>query len=43
MDVMFWLQALIVFGCVAIGGRFGGVGLGATGGLGVSRWCWASE
>lgn len=36
MDVMFWLQALIVFGCVAIGGRFGGVGLGATGGLGVS-------
>ena len=35
MDMMFWLQAAIIFACVAIGGRLGGVGLGATGGLGV--------
>ena len=35
MDAMFWMQFAIVMVCVAIGGRLGGVGLGATGGLGV--------
>lgn len=35
MDPMFWLQFLVVMFCVAVGGRLGGVGLGAAGGLGV--------
>lgn len=35
MDLMFWIQAAIVAVCIGIGGRFGGVGLGAAGGLGV--------
>ena len=35
MDFNFWLQFAIVMVCVAIGGRLGGVGLGAAGGLGV--------
>ena len=34
MDPMFWLQFLVVMFCVAVGGRLGGVGLGAAGGLG---------
>lgn len=34
-DLMFWLQALTVAICIGIGGRFGGLGLGAAGGLGV--------
>lgn len=32
MDFNFWLQFAIVMVCVAIGGRLGGVGLGAAGG-----------
>ena len=36
MDLMFWLQLAVVMVCVAIGGRLGGVGLGAAGGLGVA-------
>lgn len=32
----FWLQFAVVMACVALGGRLGGVGLGAAGGLGVS-------
>ena len=35
MDLMFWIQAAIVAVCIGVGGRFGGVGLGAAGGLGV--------
>ena len=35
MDFNFWLQFAIVMVCVAIGGRLGGVGLSAAGGLGV--------
>lgn len=35
MDMTFWLQLAIVLVCVAVGGRLGGVGLGAAGGLGV--------
>ncbi len=35
MDSVFWLQVAVVLLCIAIGGRLGGVGLGATGGLGV--------
>ena len=35
MDLSFWLQLAVVLVCVAIGGRLGGVGLGAAGGLGV--------
>ena len=30
----FWLQFAVVMACVALGGRLGGVGLGAAGGLG---------
>lgn len=33
---MFWLQLAVVLVCVGLGGRLGGVGLGAAGGLGVS-------
>ena len=35
MDLVFWLEALVVFLCIAVGGRLGGVGLGAAGGFGV--------
>lgn len=35
MDAMFWTQLAVVMVCVAVGGRLGGVGLGAAGGLGV--------
>lgn len=35
MEMTFWAEALVVLLCVAVGGRLGGVGLGATGGLGV--------
>lgn len=35
MDISFWLQLAAVAVCIGIGGRFGGVGLGAAGGLGV--------
>ena len=35
MGFEFWLQLAVVLGCIGIGGRFGGVGLGAAGGLGV--------
>lgn len=35
MDLMFWLQLAVVLGCIGVGGRYGGVGLGAAGGLGV--------
>lgn len=35
MDLMFWVQLAVVLLCVAVGGRLGGVGLGAAGGLGV--------
>ena len=36
VDVQFWLQLAVVLVCLAVGGRFGGVGLGAAGGFGVS-------
>ncbi len=35
MDAMFWMQLAVVMVCVGVGGRLGGVGLGAAGGLGV--------
>ena len=35
MDLSIWLQLAVVLVCVAVGGRLGGVGLGAAGGLGV--------
>ncbi len=35
MDAMFWMQLIVVMVCVGVGGRLGGVGLGAAGGLGV--------
>nr|WP_086939850.1 anaerobic C4-dicarboxylate transporter family protein [Thaumasiovibrio occultus] len=35
MSIEFWLQLAVVLGCIGFGGRFGGVGLGAAGGLGV--------
>lgn len=35
-DLNFWLQLAVMLVCIGIGGRFGGVGLGAAGGLGVS-------
>jgi len=35
MDLNFWLQLLTVAFCIGLGGRYGGVGLGAAGGLGV--------
>ena len=35
-DLNFWLELLTVAFCIGLGGRFGGVGLGAAGGLGVS-------
>lgn len=35
MSIEFWLQLAVVLGCIGVGGRFGGVGLGAAGGLGV--------
>lgn len=35
MDLNFWLQLAAVAVCIGIGGRFGGIGLGAAGGLGV--------
>ena len=31
VDVQFWLQLAVVLFCLAVGGRFGGVGLGAAG------------
>ena len=34
-DLNFWLQLLTVAFCIGLGGRYGGVGLGAAGGLGV--------
>ncbi len=33
MDLNFWLQLLTVAFCIGLGGRYGGVGLGAAGGL----------
>ena len=36
VDLQFWLQLIVVLFCLAVGGRFGGVGLGAAGGFGVS-------
>ena len=30
VDVQFWLQLAVVLFCLAVGGRFGGVGLGAA-------------
>lgn len=36
MTSIFWIQLLIVMVCIAIGGRYGGIGLGAAGGVGVS-------
>ena len=36
MTTIFWIQLLIVMACIAIGGRYGGVGLGAAGGVGVT-------
>jgi len=33
---LFWMQLLVVLTCIAVGGRYGGVGLGAAGGLGMS-------
>ncbi|WP_434360082.1 anaerobic C4-dicarboxylate transporter family protein [Parasalinivibrio latis] len=35
MSIEFWLQLSVVLLCIGVGGRFGGVGLGAAGGLGV--------
>ena len=35
MDPSFWMQLAVVMVCVGVGGRLGGVGLGAAGGLGV--------
>ncbi len=35
MDMMFWIELAVVLLCVGIGGRLGGLGLGAAGGLGV--------
>lgn len=35
MDASFWMQLAVVMVCVGVGGRLGGVGLGAAGGLGV--------
>ena len=35
MSIEFWLQLAVVLTCIGVGGRFGGVGLGAAGGLGV--------
>lgn len=34
-DLNFWLQLFTVAFCIGLGGRYGGVGLGAAGGLGV--------
>ncbi len=34
-DINFWMQLLVCAFCIGLGGRFGGVGLGAAGGLGV--------
>lgn len=34
-DLNFWLQLLTVAFCIGLGGRYGGLGLGAAGGLGV--------
>ena len=34
--IMFWLQLSIILCCIAIGGRFSGIGLGAAGGLGLA-------
>ncbi|WP_287146494.1 anaerobic C4-dicarboxylate transporter family protein, partial [Aeromonas sp.] len=31
----FWAQLAVVLVCIAIGGKFGGIGLGAAGGLGL--------
>lgn len=33
---MFWIQLAILFSCIAIGGRFSGIGLGAAGGFGLA-------
>ncbi len=35
MSIEFWLQLAVVLSCIGVGGRFGGVGIGAAGGLGV--------
>lgn len=34
-DLTFWIQSIIVATCIGVGGRFGGLGLGAAGALGV--------
>ncbi len=36
MDVVFVLEALVVVGCIVMGTRAGGVGIGVWGGLGVA-------
>lgn len=33
---MFWIQLAIIIVCIAIGGRFSGIGLGAAGGFGLA-------
>lgn len=33
---MFWIQLAIIICCIAIGGRFSGIGLGAAGGFGLA-------
>ncbi|MCV3457229.1 anaerobic C4-dicarboxylate transporter family protein [Campylobacter sp. CNRCH_2016_0050h] len=35
MDIIFILQLFIIFSMIAIGGRYGGIGLGVAGGLGM--------
>lgn len=32
---MFWIQLVIIVACIAVGGRFSGIGLGAAGGFGL--------
>lgn len=34
--MLFWLQLAIIIVCIAIGGRFSGIGLGAAGGFGLA-------
>lgn len=35
MDIIFLLELFIIFSMIAIGGRYGGIGLGVAGGLGM--------
>ncbi len=36
VEVMFWIQFLIVLACILVGARIGGVGLGVMGGIGLA-------